>query len=148
VAKIIKEELRCIRNNNWTTFAQNFEKYPISSKAFWKRIKNTNCKTSSSIDNYPKLVLNDIEYSSDTEKANIFGDLLKENFSNDKINNFDNDFKDNIDVKVKNFIKNKIDSVSFDGEFISRKNLDLFLKNLRPTVSSGEDKITNIMLIK
>lgn len=58
---------------------------------------------------------------------------------------YDNSFKDEIDKEIETFKKEVVINEA-DVSNINIDKLNKFLKNTKPTVSSGEDKISNIML--
>ena len=94
---------------------------------------------------YPILLHDNMVSREDVDKANLFGTLLSETFKDNNTNKFDQNFKNEVEDEMKAFINDyKDEKNSFD--FINLKNLDEFLKKTKSTISSGEDKISNILL--
>ena len=105
LSKIIKEELKIIRNNNWNSFANSANKNPLVCKKFWKRIETIKNQGLNKNENYPKLIFNNSEYKSDVEKANLIGKLLKDTFTDNEVNKFDDSFKNRVDSEINEFIQ-------------------------------------------
>ena len=146
ISRIIKDELDSIKNQNWKTFADKQKENPLICKQFWKRINNIKNQNTNLTNNYPKLVHNNVEYNNDFEKAYIYCTLLSEIFQNNKNENYDNNFKKQVDEEVFDFLQKNEEFNSIQD--INLSNLDKIIKSLKPTLSSGEDKISNLMLKK
>ena len=76
-------------------------KNPPSTKPFWQRINSIRGKKIKK--STPKLVVNNIKYETDEQKANLFLNNLKETFSKNNNPIFDHEFK----MKVEKIIENK-----------------------------------------
>ena len=121
VNKTIREEIKAIKNNKWATFIEKIGKNPLSSKVVWNRIQVIKNNGKKSNEKYPTLINENIKYETDDKKANLFAELLSATFKDDE--------------------KEKYEEIE-----CFNKNLNNILKNLKSKLSSGQDKISNIML--
>jgi molybdopterin converting factor small subunit len=145
INRTIKEEIKAIKNQTWVKFSETFSHNPIQSKPFWKRIdeiKNNGIKKD---DTYPILLFEKKEYREDIDKANLFGKLLRETFTDNETKKYDQNFKKMVDEEIKSFTK-EFESKNEELECINMENINKFLKNMKKTISCGEDKISNILL--
>ncbi len=146
ISRIIGEELDTIKNQNWNSFANSQLDNPLVCKQVWKRInniKNQNCNLN---ENYPKLIHNNNEYKTDYEKATIFGSLLSDIFKDDQTDMYDSVFKNQVNNEISDFLQEN--EVFNSIQVINSSDLDKIIKSLKPTLSSGEDEISNIMIKK
>ena len=145
LSKIIKEEISVLRNNNWNSFTENIKNNPLSSKKFWRRIETI--KNDGRIKNncFPKLFHNDLEYNTDIEKANLFARILNETFKDNENDKYDKLFKTNVENEMSNYFNQEQD-LSSNKELVNLESISKILKNLKTTLSCGEDQISNIML--
>ncbi len=81
-------------------FVQKLGKNPPSQKPFWQRINRIRGK--SATNEIPTLVVNDIKYSTDKEKSEVFAQNLQQLFCPAQESFFDETFKSRVDEKVKN----------------------------------------------
>ena len=66
-----------------------------STKPFWNRINNIRGEKKRST--IPTLVVNNVKYETDEQKANLFLTNLKDSFSFNDDSIFDNEFKKQVD---------------------------------------------------
>jgi retron-type reverse transcriptase len=73
---------------------------------------------------------------------------LSETFKDSESDQFNNYFKDKIEEQMREFFKNQSKKTKKIGKdkHINNSNLNKFLKTIKPTLSSGEDMISNVML--
>ncbi len=138
---MINEEVNVLRNNNWMNFTKNIETNPLSSKKFWNRInklKNDGIEKRSYL---PVMNHNNKQYKTDHEKANMFGTILSETFKDNEDEKYDKKFKNIIDKDINDFIKQTKNS-NLNGDIINGVKLKKIIKNLKTTLSSGEDLIS------
>jgi exonuclease III len=136
ICKTIREEIKAYKNKKMNNFVNNFNKNPLSSKPFWKKINVLKNNGQQKDQSYPILLHDDKEITEDYDKANLFGSLLSETFKDTNSNNFDQNFKNEVEDEMKLFIDNYKDEKNpFD--FINFTNLDYFLKKTKSTISSG-----------
>ena len=120
---------------------------PLSSKKFWNRIKDIKSNGEANRKEYPILKFNNKKFESDSEKADLFAQLLSSTFQDDENSGFDINFKSETNNEIYQFIHGVSRSKEKQkNESVNLKKLNCFIKNLKPTVSTGEDKISNIML--
>jgi hypothetical protein len=139
---IITEESSAINNNEWSLFIQKLGKIPPSQKPFWQRINKIRGKKGAA--KIQMLVVNDIYYSTDHEKAEIFSKNLQQTFSPAQETNFDENFKTRVDERVKNhgFSQHNYKT----KELFDMKDLNKTIKLLKRNSAPGEDMINNTML--
>lgn len=103
LTNIVKKELIAFKESIWLNFCKNTDSLQKNSKQYWDKIKtignlNYNKKAKTSL---PMILHNNIEYSSDIEKANLFGNILKNTFSDPNKDFFDSDHKLTIEEHIK-----------------------------------------------
>jgi hypothetical protein len=142
LTSLIREEIDALKNNEWNEFVRKLGKNPSSTKSFWNRINVLRgikkCST------LPTLIVNNIEYGSDQQKADLFKNVLKETFSSSNDQIFDNKFK----IKIEEIVENTyLSKHAFNKkDLFALKELNLVIKKLNKRPSKGEDKIHIKML--
>jgi hypothetical protein len=119
-------------------------KNPPSTKPFWNRINNIRGEQRRSA--IPTLVVNNVKYTTDEQKADLFLTNLKDTFS----------FNDNpiFDSEFKTQVESKINRVDFTKHEFNKKNLFEFkdlnyeMKKLNKRSANGEDEKHNKMIQK
>ena len=129
-------------SNKWNNFLNNLGPYPVKNSSFWKKINET--KTAKQGSSIPNLALNDIEFTTDEEKSNLFSSILKNTFSeNDEESDFDN--------KHKTEVNDSVDKLDFsNSNFIPYNTIEIVkaIKKLKLNSAPGVDGIQNIFLKK
>jgi hypothetical protein len=69
--KIIRLELKQIKNKKWSYFADNINNNPLASKKCWKRINDIKNHGIKKDENYPKMRYNDKEFTTDKKSRFI-----------------------------------------------------------------------------
>ena len=75
----------------------------------------------------------------------MFGRILSETFKDNEDEKYDKNFKNKIDKEINDFIKQTKNS-NLNEDIINGVKQKKIIKNLKTTLSSGEDSISNIML--
>ena len=81
LTKIIKGELKAIKEDMWLNFCKSTNQLKKNSKQYWDKIKlisNLDYKKNKAQNIIPTLLDNNIEYETDKEKALIFGKVMKD----------------------------------------------------------------------
>jgi exonuclease III len=146
INKTIREEIKAVKNKNWSSFIEKTGKNPLSSKAIWRRIQIIKNNGNKKGEKYPTLIHENVQYETDEKKADLFAELLSETFKDKEKEKYDDKFKSETNKIVDDFIINN--ECHEEVECINMANLNKILKNLKSKLSCGEDKITNIMLKK
>jgi len=81
-----------------------------------------------------------------TKKADLFGSIIGEIFKDNEDEKFDKNFKIKIETEVKDYLDDKVKDKNVQQDLINFNNLRKIIKSFKTTLSSGEDKISNIML--
>ena len=89
---------------------------------------------------------NNKDYINDKEKADLFGFIIGEIFKDNEDEKFDKNFKLKIETEVKNFLDDREQNRNVQIDPITTKNVKKIIQGLKSTLSSGEDKISNLML--
>lgn len=147
ISRTIKEEINAVKNNKWNKFTEQFSKNPLSSKKFWNQVNIIKNGSSNHNDNIPMMKHDNQTYKSDLEKANLFASILSSTFKDNS--NTDNIYDDNFKIIVNKEVKENIANFKnqeIDSSKINMQMLNKFLKKIKPTLSTGEDKVSNIML--
>ena len=83
---------------------------------------------------------NNKEFKTDLEKANMFGNILNETFKDNEDEKYDQNFKNKINKEINEYLSDKSESnFVINEEIINGEILNKILKNLKTTLSSGED---------
>ena len=69
---------------------------PLFSKKFWNRIKDIKSNGEANKKEYPILKFNNKKFESDSEKADLFAQLLSSTFQDDENSGFDINFKSDV----------------------------------------------------
>ena len=147
INKLIKSEIVAYKNQKWSNFLESLGKNPVSTRPFWQKInkirnKNQNKKS----EKIPSLNFNNTIYTTNDEKANIFGSILEQTFKDSNDEKFNKEFEQMIKQKVDEFkMKNK-NHVSIFEPF-SLKELNTEIKKLKKQSAVGGDKIHNLYII-
>ncbi|RMZ92829.1 RNA-directed DNA polymerase from mobile element jockey-like, partial [Brachionus plicatilis] len=141
--KLIDDEIKAVKNKHWLDLVKSLGKNVISSKPFWRKINQTkNQEKENKKNQIPTLIMNDIRYTYDNEKALIFGNILESTFSDSNDQYFDEIFKES----VENSLKDKIFKIDGFKPF-SISELNIQLKTLNRNSAVGHDKIHNLLLL-
>ena len=142
LTSLIREEIDALKNNEWTEFIKKLGNNPPSTKPFWNRINCIRGKKISST--MPTLIVNNIKYETDEQKANLFASNLSETFSSITNQNFDNEFKSKVEKTIENtdFSKHAYNK----KDLFDIKDLNLAITQLNKRSANGEDKVHNKML--
>jgi exonuclease III len=79
LTNLINSEIKIYNQQCWSSFLNKIDNKPVSSKIFWAKINKMRSKPNSTV--IPTLIVDGVEYSSDVEKAELFGTRLAETFS-------------------------------------------------------------------
>ncbi len=90
----------------------------------------------------PSLELNNTTYTSNEERANLFGGILEQTFKDSNDDKFDKKFEIRIKNKVDDYKTKKIDS-SFEKFTLNEINQEL--KKLKKRSAMGNDKIRRLI---
>ena len=142
--KLIRLELKEIKNKKWSNFANNINNNPLASKKCWKRINDIKNHGIKKDENYPKMKFNNKEYKTDKEKADLFGSIIGEIFKDNEDEKFDRKFKLKVEKEVNDYLDDKGKNNNIQHDLINSKELSKIIKNLKTTLSRGEDKIQSI----
>jgi hypothetical protein len=99
LTKLIREEINCLKNNDWKQFILRQGTNPLNTKPFWQKINSI--RHNKSNNSIPTIIKDNVKYETDQDKANLFSSILKDTFSDQNDIKFDNNFRDNIEQKVK-----------------------------------------------
>ena len=93
----------------------------------------------------PTLIVNNIKYETDEQKANLFASNLSETFSSITNQNFDNEFKSKVEKTIENtdFSKHAFNK----KDLLDIKDLNLAIQQQNKRSAYGEDKVHNRMLL-
>ena len=101
---LIKKAIKNYTEKKWELFLGKLGPYPVSSRVFWKIINQTRSQKSTSA--IPNLSLNNLFYKTDSEKADLFSNILE------------NTFKDSRDPKFNashyEFVKSQVSKINWD----------------------------------
>ena len=89
---------------------------------------------------------NNKEFNTDKEKADLFGTIIGEIFKDNEDDKFDRNFKIRVEKEVNDYLNDKEKNKNIQPDLINVKKLKKIIKNLKTALSSGEDKISNVML--
>ena len=118
---------------------------PTTSKLFWNNINKMNNKTNNK-QTIPTLIQNNNKYSSNKEKAELFGEILEKNFKNYDENEFDaNNYKE-VNDQINN-LKDTAFKSNINFKEFNFKEFETELKRMKKKSAPGFDKIHNMMLI-
>ena len=136
----IKKGINEFADGKWSNFLEKVGDYSISTRKFWQEINKTrNTKQSSTI---PNLVVDEVLYSNDIDKANILAETLSKVFSNDgNINDFDENHKEFVTLAVKNLDSESCEFIPFTVGDLMKK-----IKHLKIKSSPGGDDIHNLFI--
>ena len=149
VSRTIKEELALIRNKKWCNFSDEFAKQPMCSTKFWNEIKKLINNDTQKKDTFPTLKHDNNSYETDEQKANLFGKILSETFKTEHNEGEFNDvFRDQIESEVKKFKNITISNneTTKPIEIVNIEKINALFKKIKPTVSHGEDHISNKLM--
>jgi hypothetical protein len=118
-------------------------KHPVSSSKFWKKIKFYEPKDKG----IKTLKVGGNIYFSDEEKANLFKEILKETFNEERQGNkYDEEHHNSTTESVENEIKNTSNKERI--KLFSLNELNKAIKELKNKASHGIDEVSNILLKK
>ena len=121
-------------------FNENVRENPLSSKKFWRRIDIIKNGGNEKNNYFPVMLHNNKEFKTDLEKANMFGNILNETFKDNEDEKYDQNFKNKINKEINEYLSDKSESnFVINEEIINGEILNKILKNLKTTLSSGED---------
>ena len=139
--KKVKEAISEFKDNKWNLFLNNLGSNITSTRPFWQKINRL--RGSVSQKKIPNLLFNGVSFNEDTEKANLFKDILEETFNKPSSHLFDENFKN----KIKNEIEDKINKIKINGfEKITIFELKKTIKKINNNSASGPDLIANKMI--
>ncbi|CAF1064073.1 unnamed protein product, partial [Brachionus calyciflorus] len=142
IKKLIQDEINAVKNKRWLDLVNSQGNKIISSRPFWKKIQKINNPEKVTKSQIPTLIFNEKVFTSDLEKAKLFGKILEKTFSDSNEDSFDKNFK----ITVDSFISQKEFFITgFDPFTISELNTQL--KKLNRGSAAGHDKIHNLLLL-
>jgi hypothetical protein len=141
-----KRKLAAHQSKKMKKFMKGLGKAPLSTKPLWSRINRTrNLKNNNGI---PTLKKEGKFYTTDKEKAQVFGERMREAFSeNTNPNQFDDKFKKDIDE----YIHNKNFEALYKDKNIKKlkmKELKYALAKINKKTSLDAQGISNLVLKK
>lgn len=142
LTKIIREELKAMKNIEWQQFIAKQGKNPLSSKPFWKKINKLRGHAKSNT--IPTLKKENDKFENDSDKANLFADILKNTFSDHNDDRFDHNFKKKVELEIENH-DFSLHDYSNENCF-TIKDLNETIKKLKNFSAPGQDGIHNMML--
>jgi hypothetical protein len=74
-------------------------------------------------ENYPKMIYNDKEFTTDKEKADLFGSIIGEIFKDNEDEKFGKNFKIKIITEVKDYLDDKVKDKNVQQDLINVNNL-------------------------
>ena len=101
LTKLIRDEHEEKSNESWTEFIEKVKFNPINSKAIWNRINLLRGKRQSK--SIGSLSVDGKKFELDNEKAEVFGNQLKNVFSEENNPQFNRDHKKYVDEFIENF---------------------------------------------
>ena len=135
----IKLAIKDYREKTWKNFLSKLGPNPISSRPFWSKINRV--RSSKKSPSIPTLVINNVKFETNLEKANFFASILSETFSDTCSDaEFDDKFKSEVLQRVKNHF--------FIHDFVPFSVSDIYkvIKKLKINSSPGFDQIHNLLL--
>jgi exonuclease III len=140
LGKKIKNEIKEIRSKNWINFVERCGKNPSSSRPFWNKVNEF--RGAKRFNNIPVLKTREATFNSNEEKADCFGRILENNFSNNQ--GGDNEFQKQIKETIIKLKEHDQNDCFFEP--VSKSELVEHLKNLNDNTAPGHDGIHNLML--
>jgi exonuclease III len=142
LTKFIRLEIDALKNSDWQNFIRKQGANPINTKPFWQKINSI--RGNHSNNNLPVLKSGGMIYESDTDKADLFANILKMTFSNQSNQHYDEAFKQKVEKEVNNHDYNKHNYQNKD--LFVLKDMEQILKCLKLHSAPGEDGIHNQMI--
>lgn len=152
LTKIIKSEIKAIQENERTKFCKTIEKTKKCTSEYWNKIKSISQldHKDSKANKIPELRHENKIYSTNEEKSNLFGTILKNIFSETPNPKFDQQNKEFVESFIQNNKENLFytseENKKYDEKF-SFEELELTLKHLNKKSAPGIDEINNKHLI-
>ena len=154
LTRFIKTEQIAIQKKKWSEFFNDLEKNKTNSAEFWKKIKSVESlkdnycdKKSSTI---PDLHYNGKVIQTAQDKANLFGKILEEIFSESNNRNYNEEHKlmveDYLNINKNYLFTTKPDEKAYDDNFSENELLEA-IKNLNKKAAPGIDRVTNKNII-
>ena len=150
LTKLIKTEIVAFREYLWINYCKTIEHEKKYSSEYWQKIKqigNLNQDQKKQFKSIPSLTHNNSNYDTPQEKANLFGHILREVFSETYDAKFDEQHKRYVAEAVSNIesFKTNPGDEYFDSPFTIQE-LNLALKSINLKSSAGPDGVTNKQL--
>ena len=142
LTKFIRLEIDALKNSDWQNFTRKQGVNPISTKPFWQKINSI--RGNQSNNNLPVLKKDGKTYESDSDKAQLFADILKTTFSNQSNQDYDEIFKQKVEQVINNHDFDKHNYQNKD--LFDFKDMKQILKCLKLHSAPGEDGIHNQMI--
>ncbi len=121
--KIKGLELKQIKNKKQSNFADNINNNSMASKKCGERINDIKNHGIKKDENYPKMRYNDKEFTTDKEKADLFGSIIGEIFKDNEDEKFGKNFKIKIVTEVKDYLDDKVKDKNVQQDLINVNNL-------------------------
>ncbi len=130
-------------DNNWNKFMKKCGRSPLSAKPFWNKINNF--RSNQTNRTIPTLTQNNVNYETDSEKANVFSEMLEKIFNDKDDTSFDENFKKKVEEENSKF---NYSNLNQKYKEILPIDIVLALKELPLGSSPGPDGLSNDMLKK
>jgi hypothetical protein len=117
-------------------------KNPPSTKPFWNRINNIRGEQRRSA--IPTLVVNNVKYTTDEQKADLFLTNLKDTFSFNDNPIFDSEFKTQVESKI-----NRVDFTKHEfnkKNLFELKDLNYEIKKLNKRSANGAQSLKKALI--
>ncbi len=114
---------------------------PLSAKPFWNKINNF--RSNQTNRTIPTLTQNNVNYETDSEKANVFSEMLEKIFNDKDDTSFDENFKKKVEEENSKF---NYSNLNQKYKEILPIDIVLALKELPLGSSPGPDGLSNDML--
>lgn len=141
LSKLIKLEIKSFKQAYWKKFCTETRPSDLSTARCWKTIKSIEGK-SSIPKTIPAIIELDRVIVEQQDKAELFGQILAETFSENTNNLFNNQHKS----FVEDFIKNNDLFKQTEFEPFNIQELQQAIEKLKKRSSAGPDKIHNVMI--
>jgi len=141
LSKQIKNEIIDHNSQKWDDFLRHIGPSLPSSRPFWQRINKIR-KNKSTKSKIPNLIYEGKDFKTNSEKANLFADLLEFIFKGSPAN-FNEKYKKEIEEKIKNYLKNKEETIFTEVTIVELKSA---IKKLKNVSSPGMTNIHNQFL--